>query len=290
MFSKKDLKILESIIMLCDVKRNSGKRLAAKRLNVSIDTLNKYLDNLEEELGVKLVLINNRHCGLTIYGEKIVKIAEQIRECLQKVYKETLIKDINREIKIAHDRNIYAPKLQQIYKVYPHISFCFDAFEMLPDMSDLSYDICLSCTIPKGEDLAVIYKKEVSCGYFVSKKYLQKNSCPQNFDDLLKNHNLIIKKDMWSQINDGKKQMKQKAKIRFMSNSLPIVKEAIIQGGGIGILPLLLNRQEEELVWLKDISCDVKECLYLLSPKTVKDVPCIRQVLEYYKKIMQDLN
>ena len=55
MFSKRDIMNMEGIMVLQAIKDNAGKRNAAKRLNTSVDTLNKYLMNLEAELGVTLV-------------------------------------------------------------------------------------------------------------------------------------------------------------------------------------------------------------------------------------------
>ena len=64
MFSKKDLMNMEGIMMLHAIKKSSGKRNAAKFLNTSIDTLNKYLNNLESELGVKLVASDEKGCKI----------------------------------------------------------------------------------------------------------------------------------------------------------------------------------------------------------------------------------
>ena len=68
------------------LKKSSGKRNAAKFLNTSIDTLNKYVNNLESELGVKLVASDEKGCTLTPKGEKVVAIADVLKQHLQQAY------------------------------------------------------------------------------------------------------------------------------------------------------------------------------------------------------------
>ena len=71
MLSKKDLLNLEGLFMLYAVKISDGKVMAAKNMNTSIDTLNKYLEILEHEMGSSLISVNDRRCSLTHYGEKV---------------------------------------------------------------------------------------------------------------------------------------------------------------------------------------------------------------------------
>lgn len=77
MFSKRDLMNMKGIMMLHAIKKYGGKRTAAKFLNTSIDTLNKYLSNLENELGVKLVASDEKGCFLTPKGEQVTEMPKK---------------------------------------------------------------------------------------------------------------------------------------------------------------------------------------------------------------------
>ena len=71
MISKKDIANLESILLLRAVEQHAGKRKASEALNTSVDTINKYLDNLEQELGVKLLSTSSRGSNLTNVARRI---------------------------------------------------------------------------------------------------------------------------------------------------------------------------------------------------------------------------
>ena len=130
MFSKKDLMNMEGIMMLHAIKKSSGKRNAAKFLNTSIDTLNKYVNNLESELGVKLVASDEKGCTLTPKGEKVVAIADVLKQHLQQAYaivpSETNVKG---EVRIAYERdarsNMYVC-LEELLEQSPDLSLFID--------------------------------------------------------------------------------------------------------------------------------------------------------------------
>ena len=293
MFSKKDLMNLESIVMLYAVKKHAGKIHAARRLSTSIDTLNKYLERLEGDLGTKLISINDRRCSLTVNGEKVAEVAEQIIGCLHKAYAVVSMEaEVKGEVRVAYDRNVrcnmYAKNLSKFLDTYPDISMVIDTFDMVPDLSDISYDLCLTYDIPKGDDLTIILARNVSCGFFASSAYLKTHHYPQNIDDLLDNHRLVLR-NSWK-INGTIKHLLQKAqKPPCISNSSFVVNDIIVNGGGVGIMPLSFTKDGLGLVCLDNIKCDAMLTVYLLSHKSVKDIPKVRVVLEYYKNLLQNL-
>lgn len=202
MFSKRDLMNMEGIMVLQAIKDNAGKRNAAKRLNTSVDTLNKYLMNLEAELGVPLVASDERGCTLTEFGEKVLEVTVDIKRSLQQAYSVVdTARTVKGEVRIAYDNNLrcnlYNKTLGEALAKYPDMSVHVDMLNMVPDLSHLSYDIYLGYDIPKGKDLVVLASKEVECGYFASFDYIQQNSFPKDIDDLAKNHRLIFKHGEW---------------------------------------------------------------------------------------------
>lgn len=86
MLSKRDIMTLSSLAMLQAIKYGNGKRAAARVICTSIDTLNKYIENLEHRTGVKLLDINGKSTSLTTPGEYIVNIANQIERYLFEAY------------------------------------------------------------------------------------------------------------------------------------------------------------------------------------------------------------
>ena len=63
MINRKDLQNIESLFMLSTLGECRSKRKAAEAIGASVDTLNKYIGNLEAEFGLQLV-ISSEHLSL----------------------------------------------------------------------------------------------------------------------------------------------------------------------------------------------------------------------------------
>ncbi len=293
MFSKKDLMNMEGIMMLHAIKKSSGKRNAAKFLNTSIDTLNKYLNNLESELGVKLVASDEKGCTLTEKGEKVVEIADIIKQNLQQAYAivptET---DVKGEVRIAYERdarsNMYVC-LGELLEQSPSLSLYIDTFDKAPDMNKMAYDVCISYSVPRGDDLVVVYSRKIKFGFFASSEYLAKHSYPQDREDLLKNHRLLIKNEGWWQTPEAKKMLQKAQKGICFSNSTFVVNDLAISGSGVAVMPMNFIRGGHGMVCLDNIPCNIEATLYLITHRSIKDIPKIRTVLNYYKKMLEKL-
>ena len=74
-----------------------------------------------------------------------------------------------------------------------------------------------------------------------------------------------------------------------MTNSSFIINDMVSSGVGISILPISFAREDNNLVCLDNIKCDVYKTIYLLGQKTTKDIPKIRVVIDYYKELFKNL-
>ena len=286
MFRKKDLSILESVVMLQAIKENFGKRKAAQKLCISIDTLNRYLNDLETELGSKLVFIRNNRAFLTMCGENLIKVAEQIERCLQNVYDIKHRGDENSaSIRVVFDRDIYFPQMSFVCKIYPQITFYFDVLDEVFHKTNKIYDLYLSHSAPEDKDAEIIYKREFSCGFFASKEYLKMHKKPDSYEELLKDHRLILKQRYLDHLYGSCLNKKQ---LQIVSDSSFIIMESLRANSGIGIMPLF-KREYEKLVYLKDIACPIKETIYLIARKSVNKNFYGRMVLEYYTNFLEKM-
>ena len=294
MFSKRDLMNMEGIMVLQAIKDNAGKRNAAKRLNTSVDTLNKYLMNLEAELGVPLVSSDERGCTLTDYGEKVVEVAGSIKKSLQQAYSVVdPDRKVKGEVKIAYDRNlrcnIYNKTLGDALAAHPDMSIHVDMLDYVPDLSHLSYDIYLGYEVPKGKDLVVVASKEVECGYFASFDYIQKNSFPKDLEDLAKNHRLIFKHNEWKDYETSRYLVQKAKKAVCYSNSTYVINKMVMGGAGISIMPVYFAKEKAGLVYIDNIPCEPKLTMYLVSHRSVKDILKVRVALDYYIDIINSI-
>lgn len=288
---------VEGLMILSSIKRTAQKNNAAKNLNTSVDTLNKYLENLETELGTKLVSTSGRGCFLTRDGEKLAELSEQLKSFLQQIYSVTSVstapQEISGEIRIAYDRNVRSNisswEIQDFYDNYPFLSVIIDTYDGTPDISKLGYDIGLSYSVPTGNDIVIIASKETPFGFFASANYLASHPYPQSEEDLLENHRLIMKKDSKAFFKNFDRYAQRAKKGLCLTNSTVVVNELTINNCGVAIMPLNFTKYRHNLVCLDNLTCPASQTVYLTSQKVIKDVPKVRIALDYYRNMLKGL-
>lgn len=292
MLNKKDLANLEGLFMLYAVKTCAGKVMAAKNMNTSIDTLNKYLELLERELGAKLISVNDRHCSLTAYGEKVFTCAEQIIGALQQTYDlKEKEKSLRGEVRIACDRGIKkslsSARLEHFFDTYHDITFSIDVFDTIDELSYSDYDLYLSNHLPQDNNFIILFSKENPYGFYASDSYLNTHPYPRNINELLSHHRLIIKRDWLREFKNTIKPITITKECLCLSNSNMIVYDIAKSGGGIGLIPLTLAQKDPRLIRLKDIDYNLPTKSYLFTRREIKDIPRIRVVIDYYKSLLE---
>lgn len=294
MFGKKDLTNIEGIMMLYAVKTYASKRHAARYLNVSLDTLDKYIRMLEAEVGVKLLITTGRGCFLTSQGDEVLRNIEQIQKCIQNIYDIKMMETgVKGEVKVAYDLNVrinyHTHILKYLFRKYPEIELSIDNISGIPDMNRAEYDIYLSYEIPKGENLVIISSKKVPFKFFATQKYLDENHNPTSIEDLINNHYLILRKDIWKRVSQEESIYQKPHKGVVLTNSAFVVNDIASKGYGIGIMPYYFDKYYKELVCLHNLECHTENTLYLISHKNRKDIPKVRVVLNFYKEMIQNL-
>lgn len=291
MVSKKDISMIESLLFLQAIEQCAGKRKASEALSTSIDTINKYIDNLEKDLGVKLISTSGRGSNLTSVAQRIVGKMSKVKEVLDDIAN---IKLENREIK--GEVRVFMSLGYASYMVPQDLSALFDVFPELKinsvtatDVSGLNIrdiDIALTYEEIDSFDVVEITSKKVHCGFFASSKYLSEHGYPIDVDDLVKNHRLLTKHDSLLKSVIGEEKFKQ-AYICFQSNNTLALINALENNTGIGIMPLSFALQG--LVCLDNITCDSPVCYHLYANRNTKDIPRVRTLINFYKNIMDKL-
>ena len=113
MITKRDINNIESMLFLLAVTQHANKRRASEALSTSVDTINKYIDNLEHDLNLKLLYSDSRGTNLTESGEKILESAKQIKDIVRGIYsanvenKKTL-KEYSGQVRVAMNIGVNA--------------------------------------------------------------------------------------------------------------------------------------------------------------------------------------
>ena len=85
MLTKKDMNKLSGLLYLLSISQNSSKRKASDSLNTSMDTVNKYIGELEDELGFKLLASNGRGSQITPQAQEILPFAGTLKSILREM-------------------------------------------------------------------------------------------------------------------------------------------------------------------------------------------------------------
>ncbi len=289
MANKRDLMNLESIIMLREVSRTKSKRGAAEALGSSVDTVSKYIENLERELGVSLIANNGRGCEMTIQGQKVLDHASLILDCLDDVYKikpETVCP--SGEVRVGMTNgislNLQPYDIDEFYDTYPELKVFSFSMPDVPNLKLNSFDIGITYKIPEGNEFELIYAKEVECGFFAAPKYLRKYGYPADEHDMLENFRMVNKLDHADCIKWWKDYSKKARHMVYSANTSYSILRVVKNGLGIGIMPLRFK--SKGLVCLDNIKCEASITYYLIAQKSTHAQPRVRVCLDYYKTLL----
>lgn len=292
--NRKDLDLLEAISTLKTIDKCSGKKQAAQEFGVSVDTLNKYIDNLENEVGYKVLASSGRGSYLTSRGTGLVEKAAAIESILDSIkvgFSDK--KDISGEVRVGMSlmiSSILMPHdINEFFMRYPNISL-IGTVVLDSDINDSkisNVDIALTFEVPSSPDLVVIHSKKIELGYFASPQYLSRYGYPVDLEDMQNNHRILSKLDSEKYIK-GWGEFLKKAKYKcYSTNSTFALYEVLRNGLGIGLMPL--RYKDEGMVCLDNIKCESNVVFYLVTHTNSKNIPKIRAVLNYYKELMDNI-
>lgn len=289
MITKKDIAKLEGLLMLVAVSENSSKKKVAENLSLSVDTLNKYVADLEKDLGTKLLASNGRGTVLTHEAQTIVKMGFDIKKVIRSVeavasHKNTLSGTVRVGMPLAAAAVLDPGDISVFWEKYPDIHIESVSNYEPPNLNVLDVDFGITFEPPTGSDLVIVESRTVDCGYMASPDYLAKHGEPKDMEDLILNHRICGKLSHYRYLKEWKDIMARSPHICFSSNSNYSVLKIMRYGGGVGIMPL--HFADDHLVRLKNITSTPQLKFYLIAHRLTKDIPKIRVVLNYYREVM----
>lgn len=292
MLSGEDLHNLEALVGLAAISRCNGKRRAAEEEEMSVETLNKQIRELEKNLGLKLVDTKGKNCVLTSSGKLVVNNMLEAED----VWKQFRLEKENRHlisghVKVGVDISV-APSLvpetiAEFFEHYPALGL--EMISLLDVEKDsVDCDICITREpICKNNDFVVIFKRKLQCGYFASSQYLANHGYPVDLADMAANHRLVVRRNAQVYDDDFQQVLKESTNVNMVSSNSSAIVDLVRSGAGIGILPLKFK--DEGLVCFDNLVCNTPAMFYLMSRIRIKDVPRVRLVLEYYKEMLAEI-
>lgn len=279
--------------MLSAIAQHKGKRKASHAFNTSVDTINKYIDSLEQDLGIKLLTSNGRGSVLTPPGYHLLESARKIRGILNDIYNVTppsseLKGEVRVGVNIRANPNLFLnnsrDNLGDFFDMHPDISITSVTTFDVPNMNELSLDVGLAYDVPVNNDVVVINQVWVKHGLFASPEYLASYGYPVDMEDMLENHRILTYNETTVRMKGWRDMLKHTKHICYTSNNSFALIDAVRKGVGIALLPL--HMKDEGLVCLDNLDCNFGIDFYLFAHKKKKDIPRVRAVINYYRNML----
>lgn len=299
MITKKDLMKLESLVYLLSISQDTSKKNVAENLGISIDTMNKYLNDLENSLGFKLLTSTNRGTVLTPSAREILPLADTLKSIIREM--EFISKsnsEISGTVRISiHDgitATIFNEHVYELYEKYPGIKI--ETMINSPKGTNSALldeaDLALSYVPATHADDVICVSQEVTCGLFASSKYLGEFGIPYDLEDLLNNHRFCFNHNNIKYIRGLEDIYKKIKHTAYVSNSTYSTYLMVKGGAGIGIFPF--DYKTPELTSISSIvsrdEVPLNYTLYLIARRNTKDIPRVRAVLDFLKSNIKKLS
>ncbi len=284
MLGKKALADFKAMMVLQAINQLDGKRKAAKELDISIDTLNKYIENLEKDCGGKLINSSGTGSSLTVRGEQVAIWAREILRDLNHMYiMMSEREELKGEVKILWDENARAntinADLWNYLKKNKNVTLVSTTITDVDEWVNYSADLMVSNVRWLGDEWEEIYSKDIRGGYFASSQYLKKYGYPKNKEDMLENHRMIFLRDEYSWLFGEEEYIDRARHKVYLGDSSFATNEAIESGVGIGLMPLYFAKKG--LVCLDSIECNALGTVYLSVHKVSREVQRVKVMAEH---------
>lgn len=267
---------LETMAMFVRVVESGSFSSVAKDLKTTQPTVSKHVADLENWLGAKLLNRSTRNLALTEVGkeyyQRSVKILQDIEDAEDAAASlQTRPKGILRVSTVTAFGSLHLiPHLVEFFKLYPDISLELLLNDQLVDLVQDKVDIAIR--VGMLPDSALMAKKLVNCPRITvaTPAYCEEHGIPNHPKDL-KDHNCITytgrqRAHIWAYIQHGNL-TNFNVSGKFMTNNSAAYKASILQGMGIGNVPMWL-------VYNEIISGDLVSMLddYRIPPQPINAV------------------
>lgn len=281
MINKRDIHNLRNLMYLYALSKTQNKKSVSDEFGISVDTLNKYITDLESSVNTKLIFSNSRGTIINPEGKMILEIATEIAQKLH--FFDSYVQNENQYQGNVLFRTsgplieyISSSQFLDFVKLYPNIKVRADITQDLSDFDITETDVALDYFSPKDKDNVVIKTQKVKFGLFASLKYIEEFGCPKDLADLHAHHRLCLKTGQQTKIPCVKELTDHMHHIAFSSDSEMVFRTAMKNGLGIGLCPVAYGLGN--LVRLDNLNFEYDIDVYLFAHRNTKDIPRINYI------------
>ncbi len=245
---------------------------AARSLGITSSAVSKQIQNLEQDLQVKLLHRTTRNVSVTeegaVYYERAARALDDLQEAQEQIYE---LKSRPRgRLKVSFPQSLgtkyFGQAIASFAAMYPEVELDVSLDERFVDIVNEGFD--LAVRIGSLKDTSLIARRMASCPFVIcaSVGYLETHGTPQEPDDLVHHNVLAFTGNSglheW-RYQDGAGQIGQvNLGGNLKADSGDILCSAALKGVGIAILPIFYVAEHLKNQELHAVVTD-----YITSPK-----------------------
>jgi DNA-binding transcriptional LysR family regulator len=276
------------------VARSSSVLAAAKVLAVNQSTVHRRLDELERQLGYKLVSRQSTGCRLTELGEEFLSHAEQV---------ESAVDDLSRRVsawgklntgtvkltcpEAVAARLIHTGLIEQLSAKHPNLRIEFVMGETILSLGKGHADIAIRGAAPT--DNALIGRKigDAPWAFYAHKSYVDRFGGAQRPEDVNR-HAVNVFGGALDRHHSVKwiQSVAPNAKIVARAENLLGLVVAAKSATGITPLPVIVGEAEGQLIKVLGPVPELATPFYLLMHRDMKSIPRVRAVFDFLAERM----
>ena len=284
---------LTAMQVFAEVATSGSFTATADKLDMSRAMVTRYVAELEQWLGARLLQRTTRSVTLTDAGETCLRRSQQMLALMENVEEETATSsggELRGQLRLTCSMSVgyahVAAVLSDFLTLHPQLKIDLNASEGALNLVDARIDLAIR--ISAQPDPMLIARPLARCDSLLvaAPSYLQRHGAPTLPQDLAQHRCLShanFGKSVWH-LARGNESEKVSVVSPFSANESTALMKAAIAGGGIAMLPTYLANPNVAMGALQVVLPDWQVpalTIYALYPSRRNLSPAVRALLDY---------
>jgi DNA-binding transcriptional LysR family regulator len=279
----------ESIRLFLEIVRRGSFRSASESLGVSINVLRRKIDELERELGLKLLTRHVDGIRVTSEAEQILATAQQMEQAAFGLLRarDQANPLLAGEVRIAITEGLgtfwLTPRLIEFQRAHPHLQVNLSCTTRSADILRAEADISIQLSMPTSPDLKVIKLGSLHLMPFAGLAYIDTYGLPKDEKEFVK-HKIVVQTSDPTVVAELYSKwfshVPQAGFVTMVNNVSSANYWAVAKGAGIGWLPTYAAAIGARIVPV-DVGYRHSFDIMLAFHPDANKIPRIRRVIDW---------
>lgn len=279
----------EGIRLFLEIVRRGSFRSASDTLGMSINVLRRKIDELERQLGLKLLTRHVDGVRVTSEGEQILATARQMEEAAFGLIRarDRASPQLAGKVRITITEGLgtfwLTPRLIELQRAYPHLQIDLSCAMRSADVLRDEADVSIQLSMPTSPDLKVVKLGCLHIMPFAGLPYIDTYGLPKDEEEFVKHKVVLHASDQTATpelYNKWFSHVPQDGFVTMVNNVSSANYWAVAKGAGIGWLPTYALAIGARLVPV-DVGYRHSFDIVLAFHPDANKIPRIRRVIDW---------